>query len=65
MHPQSVAIPTQQLDSVPTLVQKHEQAALENILTKVIADDGHEPIVGLAEVNGVATEEDVGPGIEA
>ena len=56
MHPQPVAIPAEQLDSVATLVQEHEQAALEDVLVKLVADDGDQPIVRLAEVDGFAAE---------
>ncbi len=64
MQPQSVLVPDEQLDPVPALVQEDEEVTTEDVRAELVAHDRDKTIVGLAEVDGLAAEEDLLPRAE-
>ena len=58
MQPEAVAVPLQQLHAIVTAVEEHEQAAVEGIVAKRIADHRQQTVVRLAAVDRVARDED-------
>ena len=64
MQPQSVLVPDEQLDPVAALVQEDEEVTTEDVRAELVAHDRDKTIVGLAEVDGLAAEEDLLPRAE-
>ena len=65
MKPQSVLVPNEQFHAVAALVQKDEEVAGKDIGAKLVAHDRDKTIVCLAEVDGLAAEEDLLPRAQA
>lgn len=63
--PQAILVPDEQLDPIAALVQEDEEVAFEDIRTELVSHDRDETIVRLAEVDGLAAEEDLLPRTEA
>ena len=59
MKPKAVDIPLEQLDSVASLVQKDEDAALEHVFVEFVTDNGEKAVMRLAEVDWLAAKEDL------
>ncbi len=58
VQPEAIAVPLQQLHAIATAVEEDEQAAVEGIVAKRIADHRQHTVVRLAEVDRVARDED-------
>src|SRR5690606_10418749 len=58
VQPEAIAVPLQHLHAVAASIEKHEQTAVERIVTKCVSDHGEQAVVCLAEIDRVASDED-------
>lgn len=58
VQPEAIAVPLQQLHSIAASVEEHKQVPVEWIVAKRVADHGEDLVVRLAQVDGVARDED-------
>jgi hypothetical protein len=60
LHPNgdAIGVPVQELDSIASMVQEHEQAAFAHIAPKIVLDDSEEAIETLAHVDGFGMQVD-------
>ena len=65
MQPKPVAVELDQLHAISSLVEKREEVAAQRVLPQIAADDPGEAIVGLAEVDRLAMDEDANRGRDA
>ncbi len=65
MQPGTVSVPLEQFSAIAPLVQENEQASGEDVFAKLVADNGGQAIMGLAEVDRLTAQKDPGRGRQA